>query len=134
MPNHVHLLIETPDANLAAGMQQVHGRYARWFNDRHNRVGHVFQGRYGDNLVEDDAELWTTAAYLALNPVIARLCSRPEQWPWSSHAAMLGAPGPGWLDVERLLELFGAFGGVPRRRYSAWVEGRRALAVATRGR
>ena len=49
MDNHVHLLIETPEANLGAGMQWLHGLYGRSFNDRHGRSGHVFQGRYGAN-------------------------------------------------------------------------------------
>lgn len=130
MPNHSHLLLETPAANLAAGMQHFHGRYARWFNDRHGRVGHLFQSRYGANLIEDDVEFWTAAAYLALNPVKAGLCSRPEDWPWSSHAGVIGAARPRCLDAARLMELFGAYGGAPRERYEEWVEGRRAMALA----
>src|ERR687896_722074 len=51
MPNHVHLLLETPQANLGAGMQYLHGSYANEFNERHGRFGHVFQGRYGSVLV-----------------------------------------------------------------------------------
>jgi putative transposase len=58
MENHVHLLLETPNANLAAGMQWLHGLYARTFNERHGRVGHLFQGRYGAVRVRSDAQLW----------------------------------------------------------------------------
>ncbi len=50
MGNHVHLLVETPEANLGSGMQRLHGAYARKFNDRHGRVGHVFQGRFENKL------------------------------------------------------------------------------------
>lgn len=46
MGNHYHLLVETPDANLAKGMRQLNGSYTQWSNRRHHRVGHLFQGRY----------------------------------------------------------------------------------------
>jgi REP element-mobilizing transposase RayT len=51
MRNHFHLLVQTPEPNLAAGMQQLNGVYAQWFNRQHARVGHLFQGRYGAKLV-----------------------------------------------------------------------------------
>ena len=103
MDNHVHLLIETPEANLGSGMQWLHGFYAQAYNERHGRVGHVFQGRYGAVRITSDEQLWTVAAYIANNPVEGGLCARPEDWPWSSHAAaILGRPSPDWLDVERL--------------------------------
>jgi REP element-mobilizing transposase RayT len=121
MGNHLHLLIETPMANLGTGMQRLHGFYARDFNGRHGRSGHVFQGRYGSVLAATDEQVWTTAAYIALNPVVAGLCARPEDWRWSSHRAALGAAEPGCLDVGRLLEYLGAFGGDPRRRYAEMV-------------
>jgi putative transposase len=120
MPNHVHLLLETPQANLGAGMQFLHGRYAQRFNERHKRVGHVFQGRYGSVHITSDEHLWTTAAYVALNPVAADLCETPEEWPWSSHAATLqGRPRHRWLDIPRLLSFFEGLGGDPREHYAA---------------
>jgi putative transposase len=122
MPNHLHLLLETPEANLGSGMQRLHGRYGQKFNERHGRCGHVFQGRYGTVRIRSDEQLWTTARYIALNPVVAGLCERPEAWRWSSHAAVLGARAPGWLDVSRLLWFFGAAGGQSRRRYVRFVE------------
>lgn len=123
MPNHVHLLIETPECNLGTGMQWLHGRYAQGFNERHGSNGHLFQGRYGAVRVTSDQHLWTVAAYIALNPVEAGLCEQPDEWPWSSHKATLGAPSPGWLDAERLLGYFAAMGGEPRQRYAAHVVG-----------
>ncbi|MET0615996.1 MAG: transposase, partial [Thermoleophilaceae bacterium] len=117
MPNHVHLLIETPLANLGAGMRWLHGLYAREFNDRHGRSGHLFQGRYGSVRVNSDEQLWGVAAYIAMNPVEAGLCDAPEDWEWSSHAATVRGRGPRWLDDGRLL--FHLAGGVgdPRERY-----------------
>jgi REP element-mobilizing transposase RayT len=129
MPNHVHLLLETTRPNLGTGMRRLHGGYAQAFNARHERSGHLFQGRYGSVRVEDDPQLWVAAAYIAVNPVGAKLCRRPEHWTWSSHKAALDAGGaaPRWLDIDRLLWHFGAAGGDPRQRYADFVEDRLAI-------
>lgn len=120
MENHLHLLIETPLANLSAGMQRLHGRYAQDFNERHSRVGHVFQGRFGAVRVRSDEQLWAVAAYIARNPVAAGLCEFAEEWTWSSHAAMIGVRrAPKWLDIPRLESLLG---GTTRDPISALAE------------
>ena len=121
MHNHVHLLIETREANLAAGMQLLHGMYAQCFNRRHSRAGHLFQGRYGGVRMASDAQLILAARYIALNPVEAGLRADPAAWPWSSHAAALEATGPPWLDLPRLFAYFGADGGEAHRRYAEFV-------------
>jgi putative transposase len=127
MDNHMHLLIETPEPNLGRGMQRLHGDFGRGFNRRHSRSGHVFQGRYGSKPVRDDEQLWTVAGYIAANPVEAGLCRSPGDWPWSSHAAVVGgSAAPAWLDLERLYERFESWGGDPRERYLAAVAGRGA--------
>ena len=117
MENHVHLLIETPEANLGAGMQRLHSDYAHQFNLRHGRSGHVFQGRYGAVRVKSDEQLWAVAAYVAMNPVEAGLCDEPEEWCWGSHAAALSGHVPAWLDIEGLFGYFAGAGGDPRERY-----------------
>ena len=73
MTNHYHLLIETPDANLSLGMRHLNGVYTQKFNYHHDRVGHVFQGRYKGILVEKEAHLLELARYIVLNPVRARM-------------------------------------------------------------
>ncbi len=106
MPNHVHLLIETPEANLAPGMHRLHSPYAQVFNKRHGRVGHLFQGRYGAVQVTTDAYFATVVRYIAVNPVSSRLVELPCDWPWSSHRALAGREDPPpWLAVRRLHEL-----------------------------
>jgi putative transposase len=102
MTNHVHLLIETPTPNLAAGMCRLHGDYAVGFNKRHGFAGHVFQGRYGAVRVYDDAQLVSVVRYIDRNPAEAGL---PALWPWCSSAALRGAPAPPWLATERLYGL-----------------------------
>ena len=123
MENHVHLLLETPAANLAVGMQRLHSLYAREFNTRHRRSGHVFQGRYGAVRITTDEQLWTAARYIVLNPVKAGLCQSPDEWRWGSHAAVLGGGAPDWVDHSRLLEHFGAAGGDAAIRYMTMVTG-----------
>jgi REP-associated tyrosine transposase len=127
MDNHVHLLVETPEANLSTGMQRLHGEYAQTFNRRHKRSGHLFEERFHNVVVLDDAHLWNVMRYIANNPVEAGLCSAPELWPWSSHAAILADEAPSWLDEPRLFSFVGADGGNPRSRYAALVKGVRPL-------
>jgi putative transposase len=107
MGNHYHLLVETREATLCAGMRHLNGLYAQGFNRRHGREGHVFQGRFKAILVEGEGHLLRLARYIFRNPVRARLCVRPADWPWSSYRAMLGAPFPSCLTTSWLLECFG---------------------------
>jgi REP element-mobilizing transposase RayT len=124
MPNHVHFLIETPEPNLGEGMRLLHGFYAQTFNERHVRVGHLFQGRHRQELIKDDAHLATLVGYVALNPVAAVLCERPEQWRWGSHAHVASGKIPDWLAHERLVELLGS-----HARYEILVANRLALTL-----
>jgi REP element-mobilizing transposase RayT len=124
MDNHVHLLVQTPEPNLGFGMHRLHGDYARAFNRRHGRSGHVFQGRYESRRVMDDPYFLTLASYIALNPVEAGVCDAPEQWPWGSHRYVIDGEGPTWLADRELLDHFGAWGGDPMRRYAEFVRNR----------
>jgi len=109
MGNYYHLLVGTPDGNLAAGMRQLNGVYTRRFNARYARVGHLFQARYSAIMVERESYLLKVARYVVLSPVRARMVRRPEEWPWSSYRASVGAEeAPDWLDVDWLLSHFGA--------------------------
>jgi putative transposase len=121
MDNHVHLLLETPEANLGTGMGALQGQYAQTFNKRQKRSGHVFQGRFHSVVIRTDEQLLQTARYIAMNPVEAGMCAAPRDWPWSSHAAVVGGSAPAWLDAGRLLGYFGAWGGEPRARYEGFV-------------
>ncbi len=107
MDNHYHLLIETPDANLQTGMRQLNGVYTQQFNRRHARVGHVFQGRYKAILVDKDRYLLELCRYVVLNPVRANMVALPEQYRWSSYAAMMGAQQEvSWLSTNWILSQF----------------------------
>jgi putative transposase len=84
MTNHLHLLLRTPKPNLARGMQAFLSAYAAWAARRRRRPGHVFQGRYQAEMIEDETDHWTVSRYIHLNPIRAGLVARPESWEWSS--------------------------------------------------
>lgn len=73
MGNHYHVLVETPDANLSVGMQQLNGVYAQRFNAKRRRVGHLFQGRFKAIIVERESYLLELCRYIVLNPVRAEI-------------------------------------------------------------
>jgi putative transposase len=115
MPNHVHLLLETPPNGLARGMQRLNGRYARRFNERHDRSGHVFEGPYHAEPVTRDEHLLETSRYVVLNPVRAGLCRDAVSWPWSSYRATAGVGESGaWLELSLIRELAGGPDGYQR--------------------
>ena len=123
MPNHLHLLVRTPQPNLPRGAQQLIGGYAQWFNRRHERIGPLFAGRYGAVLVQRDAHLLEILRYIALNPVRAGLVGDATRWRWGGHAAILGhrRPEP-FLAVEEVHELFAAQGAADgARAYAEFV-------------
>ena len=123
MTTHYHLLVRAPDGDLARGMQRLNGNYAAGFNRRHGEEGHVFFRRYHALLVERESHLLELCRYLALNPVRAGLCDRPEQWRWSSYAAMMGkTPRPPFLTAEWLLALFGSKPERARERLREFVD------------
>jgi putative transposase len=125
MDNHYHVLVRTPEPNLGAGMQRLNGRYAQDFNRRHRRSGHLWEQRYGSVLLEADAHLAQAIGYIALNPVRAGLCERPEDWPWSAHRALAGATDDSLVSSEVTLNYFAAaFGGNGRARYREFVANR----------
>jgi len=106
MPNHYHLLVETPDANLSRAMRHLNGLFAQYFNRRHQRPGHVLQGRFHAQVVDGDAYLRAVCRYIVLNPVRAGLAAHPREWRWSSYRATAGqAPIPPFLTVDWILSL-----------------------------
>ena len=102
MPNHVHLLIELREPNLGKGMQWLHRSYVRWFNDRHDREGRLFEHRYKSRLVGDDLYFVTVVAYIEQNPVKAQLVESAVGWPWSSRGIVGSGRTAPWLADDAL--------------------------------
>ena len=117
LPNHSHLLLTSREGNISQAMQWLGGCTAQTFNKRHERSGHLYQGRFGSKLVEEDGYFLELARYLALNPTRAGLCKAPGDWPWSSYSATAGLrQPPPYLEVGTVLELLGSPAG-----YVGWV-------------
>jgi REP element-mobilizing transposase RayT len=121
--NHYHLLLETPCGWLSRGMHWLNGRYAQRFNARHERCGHLFEGRFKAILVEKESHLLELHRYIVLNPVRAGIVERPQDWRWSSYRATCGfdAPPP-WLEVSWTLRQFGQTTREARRGFVEFVE------------
>ena len=114
MPNHFHLVVETPQPNLVAGMKWFLGTYTARFNRRHKLFGHLFSGRYKSLVVDGSGTgyLKTVCDYVHLNPARAKLVAADQPlrgYLWSSWPAYLLAPSkrPAWLCAERLLGEYG---------------------------
>jgi putative transposase len=122
MTNHFHLLIETPEANLSRGMQWLAGAYAMWFNRRHGRSGHLFQGRFHSFLIDRDEYFAEVLRYVVLNPVRAKLVAHPADYRWSSYRATAGLTAtPEWLDTSAALAAFATARGSAEIEYAAFV-------------
>jgi putative transposase len=113
MSNHLHLVLKTPEPNLARGMQTFLSSYANAWARRHRFCGHVFRGRYRTELVEDETYLWTVTRYVHLNPVRARLVEHPAAWQWSSYPGFARRDRRlDWVGYDELLASWGGeFGG-----------------------
>ena len=108
MPNHYHVTLQPTRANFSEAIQRLNSQYASWWNRRHSRVGHAFQGRFKDQIVGEDSYLLTLSRYVVMNPVRAGLVARPEDWPWSSYRATIGDCRPAsFLAISKTLRLFG---------------------------
>jgi putative transposase len=107
MPNHVHLLARTGAPPLAKFMQGLQQSYTQWFNRVHQKVGHLFQGRYRAIVCDSDEYLVTLVRYIHLNPVRAGLAPRPELYRYSGHRALITGEATALLDPGPTLRLLG---------------------------
>lgn len=122
MTNHFHLFLETPDADLSAGMHDLNSGYVSTFNRRHARCGPLLQGRFRAILVERAAHDWELSRYVHLNPVRGGLAARPEEYAWSSCGCYLGRrEPPEWLAWEDILRAHGRTLRAARRAYARYL-------------
>jgi len=134
MGNHFHLLLETPEPNLVAGMKWQLGVFSQDWNRRRLRRGHVFQGRYKAVVVNgEERDGWyfrIVADYIHLNPVRAGLVGgdtgkRLRSWKWSSFPAYAGGKAPEWLETGWVLRAFAlSEDGRGGQAYAAYLEAR----------
>lgn len=121
MGNHYHLLVETPQGGLSRGMRSLNGRYTQWFNWKHKRRGHLFEGRFRSVLVQKEAHLLELCRYVVLNPVRAGVVKRAADWRWSSYGATAGLRKADGLEVDWTLAQFGRGRMRARQEYRRFV-------------
>jgi len=107
MPNHVHLLLECGEEPLAKFMQGIQQSYTQYFNRAHDKVGHLFQGRYKAIVCEKDEYLLALVRYIHLNPVRSKMVSKAEQYRYSAHGAYLKATASEMVNPGPVLKLLG---------------------------
>lgn len=90
MTNHYHLVVATRTGEISPAMQYLNGEYARAFNERHGRTGHLFRARFRASEIAEDEHLERACLYVVLNPVRAGVVSRPQHWPWSGPRGAVG--------------------------------------------
>jgi len=130
IPNHYHLLVETPHGNLSRGMRHLNGVYTQSFNRTHKRTGHVFQGRFKAILVDKESHLLEVARYVVLNPVRAKMSKHPREWKWSSYRATSGeSTSVAYLTSTWHLEQFDSSLDRARLRYRQFVKDGRGASL-----
>ncbi len=118
MTNHYHLFVETPLANLSAAMHGLNGSYASYFNRRHERAGHLWQGRFKAHLIEREGHWLEVSRYMHLNPSRAGMVKKPEDYAWSSYPGYHWASRAlSWLTYATVLGEFGRDPATARREY-----------------
>lgn len=123
MSNHFHLLLETGHVALKIVMQRLETAYAMRFNAKHDRVGHLFQGRYQAKLCARDAYFLRLVRYIHRNPVKARIASSCGQYRWSGHRDLAAGRG-GLLDVDFPLSFFGEDLAQAAQAYASFADDR----------
>ncbi len=123
IPNHLHLILEAPQAALSAAMRYVGGVFAQRFNRRYGAGGHVFQGRFGSRPISGEADFLGVVRYVLRNPVRSGLCDFPSDWEWSSYRAYFEPSiAPRFLTTSAVLDACDPRLGVSRRQLAAFVD------------
>lgn len=122
MSNHYHLLVETPEITLSDGVKWLNEMCAIKFNEKYDRVGHLFQDRFKGLLVERESHLLELVRYIVLNPVRCGAVRFASDYPWSNYRATAGlVTVPPWLEVEWTLQQFGPDPAAAQAGYRSFV-------------
>jgi REP element-mobilizing transposase RayT len=124
MRNHFHLMVRAGELPVWRMMHQLNSSVSQRFNRRHQRIGHVLQGRYKALVIDGDDYFRRALRYIARNPVRACLVQRAADWPWSSYRATAGlAVAAPWLALDEVWEAFGDNPLEAQRAYADFVDG-----------
>ncbi len=121
MDNHYHLIIKTGSVSTSKIMQALHMAYTRYYNNRHNRTGTIFGGRYKGILIKTDKHFYDLLRYIAYNPVRAGLVNRPEDYLWSAHPYIQNGIAS-FVSQSETLGYFGNNLEIARKAYTTFIE------------
>jgi len=123
MTNHVHLQLKTEEIEIWKIMRRINWHYAKYFNNKYNLVGHLFQGRYRASIIEKDYYQLVTSRYIHLNPLKAELVKDLEEYEWSSYSYYLGIKPSDIVNESKILSYFkDGLKGNKRKLYKKYVE------------
>jgi putative transposase len=120
MDNHIHILLKTRERHMKDFMSRVSSIYAKFFNDKYNYVGHLYQDTYFSELIESDSQMIDTSRYIHLNPVKAKMVERAEDYQWSSYSMYIGEKEEKLIVSKMVLSYFKK--GKEKELYKRFVE------------
>lgn len=106
MTNHIHLQLKTIQHSPSEIMNYLHSQYAKYFNNRYNYTGHVFESRYGAELIDTPEYELEVNKYIHLNPLRANIVKHPEDYPWSSYRTYLFSEKNPLITTEQIFSYF----------------------------
>ena len=122
LPNHYHMLVQTPDANISRSMRHLNGVYTQRYNNRHQCDGQLFRGRYKSILIDTDSYLLQAVRYIHRNPLKAGLTDKLDAYPWSSHKGYISvAKKWEWLHKNHVFSMLSKNRKDWLRYYRRWV-------------
>lgn len=122
LPNHYHILIQTPEGNLSRCMRHINGVYTQRFNRRHSTDGSLFRGRYRSILVGEESYLFELVRYIHRNPLRAGLVKDLNKYPWSSHKGYLSVSKKwDWISKNFLFNYLGKDRTTQQKEYRSFI-------------
>lgn len=120
MDNHIHILLKTKERHMKDYIARVNSIYAKFFNDKYDYVGPLYQGRYFSELIKTDSQMIETSRYIHLNPIRAKMVKNPEDYRWSSYSMYIGKKKEKLINSKDILAYF--INGKERNQYRDFVK------------
>jgi putative transposase len=120
MSNHVHLQVQTKEMHIRFFMGRLNNLYAKYFNNKYNYVGHLFQERYGSEIISDDKYVLEVSRYIHLNPVRANMVKKPNEYRWSSYSMYIGEKEEKLINAQAVMHYYPK--NSARKLYKIFVE------------
>lgn len=106
MDNHVHILLKTKIKHIKYFISRLNSIYAKFFNNKYNYLGHLYQKRYFSELIRSDLQILETSRYIHLNPIKANMVKKPDEYKWSSYSMYIGKEKERLINSQKILAYF----------------------------